>query len=97
MYNVSVIIRNMFNFMLRQSVFVLAKISEEAFPSFLFFKPFYLDEILQGNFTKKGIRCGEACGKDSLTPEFLKYAGLDDLVLGLLNEVFSDVKIIIGF
>ena len=53
MYNVSVSIRNMFNFMLRQSVFVLAKISEEAFPSFLFFKPFYLDEILQGNFTKK--------------------------------------------
>ena len=36
MYNVSVIIRNMFNFMLRQSVFVLAKISEKAFPSFLF-------------------------------------------------------------
>ena len=46
---------------------------------------------------KKGIRCGEACSKDSLTPEFLKYAGLDDLVLGLLSEVFSDVKIIIGF
>ena len=53
-------------------------------------EPFSLDEFLQA---KKAIRCGKACGEDGITPEFLKYAGLDDLVLGFVNKAFSDSQI----
>ena len=49
-----------------------------------------MDEFLQA---KKAIRCGKACGEDGITPEFLKYAGLDDLVLGIANKAFSGSQI----
>ena len=73
------------------------KISEEDTPILSVFdtldiseEPFSLDEFIQA---KKAIRCGKACGEDGITPEFLKYAGLDDLVLGFVNEAFSDGQI----
>ncbi|CAH1257030.1 Hypp1771 [Branchiostoma lanceolatum] len=42
---------------------------------------------------KKSILCGKACGDDGITPEFLKYAGLDDIVLGFINKAFSTGEI----
>ena len=68
------------------------KISEEDTPIHTVFdaldiseEPFSGEEFLQA---KKAIRCGKACGDDGITPEFLKYGGLDDLVLGFVNQAF---------
>ena len=38
---------------------------------------------------KKVVKCGKACIKDSITPEFLKYDGLDDIVLGFINKAYT--------
>ena len=59
------------------TVFDTLDISEE---------PFSADEF---NLAKKAIRCGKACGDDGITPEFLKYGGLDDIVLGFVNQAFE--------
>ena len=49
--------------------------------------PFSADEYVKG---KNSLRSGKACGEDGITPEFLKYAGLDDDILGFLNEAFLE-------
>ena len=59
------------------SVFPTLAISEESFS---------ISELLQA---KKGIRCKKACGEDGITPEFLKYGGLDDIVLDFINEAYT--------
>ena len=59
------------------TVFDTLDISEE---------PFSADEY---SSAKKAIRCGKACGDDGITPEFLKYGGLDDIVLGFVNQAFE--------
>ena len=60
-----------------ESVFYNLEISEE---------PFSTDEF---NKAKNSLRCGKACGEDAITPEFLKYAGLDEEVLNFVNEAFT--------
>ena len=35
------------------------------------------------------IKCGKSCGDDGITPEFLKYVGLDDIILGFINKAYS--------
>ena len=52
--------------------------------------------IVDGPFTeaqyakaKKVVKCGKPCGDDGITLEFLKYAGLDDIVLGFINKAYS--------
>ena len=69
------------------------KISEEDTPVLTVFdaldiseEPFSNNEFLQA---KKGIRCGKASGEDGITPEFLKYGGLDDIVLNFVNHAFT--------
>ena len=53
-------------------------------------------DIFDGCFTmeeytkaKRTIKCGKSCGDDGITPEFLKYAGLDDLILGFINKSYD--------
>ena len=48
----------------------------------------FSDEEFQ--IAKKSIRCGKACGEDGITPEFLKYGGLDDIVLGFVNQAYTE-------
>ena len=60
-----------------ESVFCNLEISEE---------PFSTDEF---NKAKNSLRCGKACGEDGITPEFLRYAGLDEEVLNFVNEAFT--------
>ena len=38
---------------------------------------------------KRTVKCGKSCGDDGITPEFLKYVGLDDIVLGFINKAYS--------
>ena len=35
------------------------------------------------------MRCGKACGEDGITPELLRYAGLDSEILGFINDAFA--------
>ena len=35
------------------------------------------------------MRCGKACGEDGITPELLRYAGLDKEILGFINDAFT--------
>ena len=48
--------------------------------------PFDMDEYLAA---KRTIKCGKSCGDDGITPEFLKYVGLDDIILGFINKSYS--------
>ena len=70
------------------------KISEEDTPILTVFdslgiseEPFSDEEF---QIAKKSIRCGKACGEDGITPEFLKYGGLDDIVLGFVNQAYTE-------
>ena len=38
---------------------------------------------------KKSIKCGKSCGDDGITPEFLKYVDLDDVILGFINKAYT--------
>ena len=38
---------------------------------------------------KRTIKGGKSCGDDGITPEFLKYVGLDDIILGFINKAHS--------
>ena len=49
--------------------------------------PFTPEEYLHA---KKSIRCDKACGEDGITPELLKYGGLDDIVLGFVNQAYEE-------
>ena len=60
-----------------EAVFFNLEISEE---------PFSADEY---DKAKNSLRCGKACGEDGITPEFLRYAGLDDVILSFVNEAFD--------
>ena len=60
-----------------QTVFCNLEISEE---------PFSEDEF---DKAKKSLRCGKASGEDGITPEFLKYAGLDKEILGFVNNALT--------
>jgi hypothetical protein len=48
--------------------------------------PFDMEEYLAA---KRTIKCGKSCGDDGITPEFLKYVGLDDIILGFINRSYS--------
>ena len=49
-------------------------------------EPFSVDEFVKA---KKTMRCGKACGEDGITPELLRYAGLDSEILGFINDAFA--------
>ena len=38
---------------------------------------------------KRTIKCGKSCGDNGITPELLKYAGLNDIILGFINKAYS--------
>ena len=48
--------------------------------------PFDMEEYV---VAKRTIKCGKSCGDDGITPEFLKYVGLDDIILGFINKAYS--------
>ena len=48
--------------------------------------PFDMEEYI---VAKRTIKCGKSCGDDGITPEFLKYVGLDDIILGFINKAYS--------
>lgn len=73
------------------------KISEEDTPIQTVFDPLGISEdpfsSEEFQSAKKSIRCGKACGEDGITPEFLKYGGLDDIVLGFVNQAYTEGSI----
>ena len=48
--------------------------------------PFDMEEYI---VVKRTIKCGKSCGDDGITLEFLKYVGLDDIILGFINKAYS--------
>jgi hypothetical protein len=42
-------------------------------------------EYLKG---KASIKCGKSCGEDGVMPELLKYVPIDNIILGIINEVY---------
>ena len=73
------------------------KISEEDTPILTVFDSLGISEdpfsTKEFQSAKKSIRCGKACGEDGITPEFLKYGGLDDIVLGFVNQAYTEGNI----
>ena len=45
-----------------------------------------MDEYL---IAKRTLKCGKSCGDDGITPEFLKYVGLDETILGFINKSYT--------
>ena len=73
------------------------QISEEDTPVLTVFdalditeEPFSNEEFLQA---KNAIWCRKACGVDGITPEFLNNNGLDNIVLGFVNQGFMTCHI----
>jgi len=48
-----------------------------------------LFDIGEYNDAKRTIKCGKSSGDDEITPEFLKYVGLDDIILEFINKAYN--------